>query len=445
MARTAAWRRPTARSVRNSRGVAARRALAGQLFSAAGLVGRPVKNSGGQDVGRLIDFVVRWDHGVYPQLTGIIVRVGSRRAFVHDMEIAEIARTHVALNATKFDLRDFARREGEWLVLKDLLDHQLLDVDGARVVRAADLYVARVGRSYALVGVDTSFVSFLRRVLPASAKTMPTPEKVVDWSSIQSFGLPGEPLRLRQPNRGLQRLRPAELADLVEDLARPERQQLISLLNPEEAADVLEEMEPEELGEVLRDVPVERAAQLITHMEPDEAADALRDLPEDDRDSILAVLPSAQAEDLTQLLEYDEGVAGGIMTSRLVKLSMDETVQQARDKAIAQRENDEVHGLVVVDSHGRLVDDVPLIDLMAAAPDKLIRDIIGPPTPGTVFPDADLEEVVEQLIANRGSSLLVVDESGRPLGRIQADDIVDALVESRSSRRWPWQAPRLGS
>jgi CBS domain-containing protein len=444
MARNSSWQRPNLRYARPQRS-AARRALAGQLISAAGLVGRPVRDAGGQDVGRLVDLVVRWDVGAYPRLTGIIVRVGFRRAFVHDADVAEIARSQVLLSSTRFDLRDFTRRDGEWLVLKDLLDHQLLDVDGARVVRAADVYMARVATSYALVGVDTSFVSFLRRVLPGKPGRMPTPEKVVDWAAVQSFGLPGEPMRLREANSGIRQLRPADLADLLEDLARPERQQLISMLDADEAADVLEEMEPDELEEVLRDASVERAAELLTHMEPDEAVDALRDLPDAERDSILAALAPEQADALSHLLEYDEAEAGGIMTTRLVILSLTDTVQQARDKAIAQRENDEVHGLVVVDDEGRLVDDLPLLDLLAAEPGALVGDVIGPPFPGTVFPDAGLDEVVEQLIANRGSSLLVVDEDGKPLGRIQADDIVDALVESRASRRWPWQTPRLGA
>jgi CBS domain-containing protein len=396
-------------------------------------------------VGRLVDLVVRWDVGAYPRLTGIIFRVGLRRAFIHDFDLAEINRSEILISSTKVDLRDFERREGEWLVLKDLLDHQLLDVDGARVVRAADVYIARLGSAYALVGVDTSFVSFLRRVLPGRPGRVPTPEKVVDWAAVQSFGLPGEPMRLRTANHGVKQLRPADLADLLEDLARPERQELIALLDADAAADVLEEMEPEELEEVLRDAPVQRAAELLTRMEPDEAVDALRDLPEEDRDSILAAIPKAEADGLSQLLEYDETEAGGIMTTRLVVLALTDTVAQARDRAVAQRENDEVHGLVVVDDLGRLVDDLPLLDLLAADPETLVGDVIGPPFPGTVFPDAGLEEVVEQLIASRGSSLLVVDRDGRPLGRIQADDIVDALVESRNSRRWPWQTPRLGS
>lgn len=401
-----------------------------------------MRDKTGNDVARLVDLVVRWDRGPYPMLTGAIIRVGFRRAWVQVSHISSITQNEVLLSTSKVDLRDFERREGEFLVLEDLLDHQLLDVDGARVVRAADLYITSIGDAFAMVGVDTSFRSFLRRVLPGSAGRVPTPDKVIDWSTVQSFGLPGEPMRLRQTNRRLERLRPGELADVLEDLARPERQMLISLLDPDDAADVLEEMEPEELGEVLRDAPVERAAELLTLMEPDEAAEALRDLPDEDRDSILAAINEEDKAELSSLLEYDEEVAGGIMTTRLVILSLTDTVQQARDKAIAQRETDEVHGLVVVDENGRMVDDLPLLDLLAAQPDELVEDVIGPPYPATVKPDASLDEVIEQLIENRGSSLLVVDEDDRPLGRIQADDVVDALVEERASRRWPWQAQR---
>jgi len=243
----------------------------------------------------------------------------------------------------------------------------------------------------------------------------------------------------------LRRLRPADLADLLEDLGRPERQLLISLLDPDAAADALEEMEPEELEKVLRDAPVERAAELLARMEPDEAVDALRDLPDEDRRGILEVIPAPRAAELSRLLGYPEGVAGGIMTTNLVVLSLDDTIEHARRKALEHQENQDLQGLVVVDAERRLVDDLPLLDLLAAAPEDLVRDVIGPPTPGTVLPEADLEEVVEQLTANRGSSLLVVDLQGRPLGRILADDVVDALVESRGSRRWPWQTPRVGS
>jgi Mg/Co/Ni transporter MgtE len=206
----------------------------------------------------------------------------------------------------------------------------------------------------------------------------------------------------------------------------------------------MEEMEPEELEEVLRDAPVERAAALIARMEPDEAVDALRDLPEEDRRTILHLVPPERAAALSRLLGYPEGVAGGIMTTSLVILQLTDTIADARRKALEQRENQDVTCLVVVDEDGRLVDDLPLMDMIAAELTDFVSDVIGPPLPGTVLPEASLDDVVEELIANREASLLVVDPDGRPLGRILADDVVDALVESRSSRRWPWQPPRLG-
>jgi Mg/Co/Ni transporter MgtE len=127
------------------------------------------------------------------------------------------------------------------------------------------------------------------------------------------------------------------------------------------------------------------------------------------------------------------------MTTRIVVLTVDETIGDALAKVRERRLQDDVDGLVVIDADGRLVDDLSLLDLIDSAPEALVGDVIGPPYPGTVTPDADLDEVVEQLIGNRGSSLVVVDSEHRPIGRILADDVVDALLDSDTERRWPWQ------
>src|SRR5665811_1169610 len=151
----------------------------------------------------------------------------------------------------------------EKLMVDDVLAQKLL----ARVVRAADLYVAHAGSRYWVVGVDVSFVSFLRRLLPARMSSLPTAERVLDFASIQPFGRPGTPVKLRKPHRGLEQLRPADLADLLEDLGRPEQRELLSMLPPESAADVLEEMEPRNLRLLLRDVPIDQAARLAARVE----------------------------------------------------------------------------------------------------------------------------------------------------------------------------------
>ena len=191
------------------------------------------------------------------------------------------------LKTARLDLVDFAPRPGEVTLADQVLDHQLVDVDGVQVIRAADLYLAPLLGRYSLVGVDISTQSLLRRLGPARWRHTPTPDRVIDWGAIQPFGETEQgaapEVRLRTTNEGLERLRPGELADLLEDLMRPERQRLLDSLTPEEAADALEEMDPEELASLLREAEPARAAELLGAMEPDEAVDALRDLTSDER------------------------------------------------------------------------------------------------------------------------------------------------------------------
>ena len=195
----------------------------------------------------------------------------------------------VTLRSARLDLRDFERRPGEVVLNDDVIDHQLVDVDGVRVIRAADLYLATVGDIYPLVGVDVGFGTLLRRLGPTRWRRRPTPDRVIDWAAIQPFG-PGRQLgppadAPAHANQALHRLRPGELADLLEELGRrraPGAARRSS--RPETAADALEEMEADEL-----DVAAARVRRpstppsLLAEMEPDEAVDALRDLEDDER------------------------------------------------------------------------------------------------------------------------------------------------------------------
>lgn len=127
------------------------------------------------------------------------------------------------------------------------------------------------------------------------------------------------------------------------------------------------------------------------------------------------------------------------MTTTLAFISPHDTIAQARAVAVQHRRDLDVQGLVVVDEQGRLIDDLPLSEVIASDPATTVESVIAPPRPGTVLASDGLATVVRELTANRGASLIVVDESHRPLGRILADDVVDALAGSRRERRWPWQ------
>jgi Mg/Co/Ni transporter MgtE len=194
-------------------------------------------------------------------------------------------------------------------------------------------------------------------------------------------------------------------------------------------------MESDELSHLLRDAETERAAGLVAEMEPDEAADALRDLDDDTRAELLAAMPDDVRSILTDLLDYDERTAGGVMTTTIVVFEGEATVAEARRRIRDRDEHNDIDGVLVVDGAGRLVDDVPVIELFTAEPDERLRDLTRPPWPVTVTVDVPLEEVVEAFVENRGSSVVVVDEEDHPVGRILADDVVDALLPPERRQR----------
>jgi CBS domain-containing protein/sporulation protein YlmC with PRC-barrel domain len=410
------------------------------LVSLAGLIGRPVLNQAGGEIGTVIDVVARWDGNQrYPPVTGLIVRVGRRRAWLPIDAVEEFRRDLIRLRSARLDLRDFTRRHGEVELARDVVDHQLVDTDGARVVRASDLYLARVAGIIQLVGVDIGFGSLLRRLGPARFRTLPTPDKVIDWASITSFGSERGPGgKLQASEQGLQRLRPGELADLLEDLGRTERQELLAQLSPEQAADALEEMQTEELVQLLRESDTADAAELLGRMEPDEAADGLRELGTEEQEELMAAMPAEASERVATLLGYGERTAGGVMTTLLMVTSPGERIAEVRERLRAERRHDEdLAGVVVVDGDGRLLDDLTMTELFLADPALTVDSLIGPPWPVTVSPDADPEEIAEHLVESRNPTVVVVDDAQRPVGRILADDVLDALLPAHSRFRFP--------
>ena len=296
------------------------------------------------------------------------------------------------------------------------------------MVRSSDLYLATLDKEVRLVGVDISFRSFVRRLFPGSLSRLPTPDHVVDWATIASLTSGTGVVRTAGQRSKLSQLRPADLADLLEDLAGREQGAFVDLLDPNLAADALEEMEEEDLQGLLRGLPAERAAELLALMEPDESAEVLRDLEIEHRDAILAMMDKSTAKALRELISFDEKLAGGMMTTHMLVIKQTDTVESAIKLLVAHKERDVVDGVLVVDSKGRLVDHIQTIELVAAKSSALIETLIAAPFPTAVKIDTALDEVIEEFSNNRGSSIVVVDDKGRPIGRILADDLVDALT-----------------
>ncbi len=414
--------------------VLTRKNIRESLVSVAGLIGCPVRDDEGKNLGRLVDVVVRNGEETYPAVSGLIVKVGQRTSFIDGARISKLTKDEIRLSSTKINLREYTRRPGESLLDGDVIDHQIVDVNGLRVVRTADLYLAPLDREIRLVAVDVSFVSFLRRIFPGTMRKRPTPDRVIDWATVASLTDGTGQVRTSGPRSALSQLRPADLADLIEDLVGREQGALIEMLDPDLAADVLEEMEDEDLQGLLRGLPAERAAELLSRMEPDESAEVLRDLDDEHRESILSAMAHETAVSLRQLVSFDETLAGGVMTSHMVIARSTDTVGQALALLVKNKERDVSDGVVVIDGKGKLLDHIQMIELVSAKSSSVLSDLIGPPFPTAVFITTRLDEVIDEFSNNRGSSIIVIDEKNKPVGRIMADDLVDALV-ARSDKR----------
>ena len=416
--------------------------LRGKLISLAGLIGQDIINQEGQLLGKVVDLVFRWDtHEAYPPLTGVIAKVARQHVWITAHKVEKITAARVELATAKLDLREFQPRKGEVRLAKEVLDHQLIDVDGARVVRASDLYVAPVSGQVRLVGVDVSLKSLVRRLGPRHFRMTPTPEVVIDWAAIQSFGgqeTVKRDVKLAAHRRELHRLRPGELADLLEDLSRDERQELLDALPKDQAADALEEMEPKEVQTILRETSPGEAGAYLSNMESDEAADALRDVDENLRRDLLEHMTQDSADKVQGILAYDETTAGGFMNTSLFTARGTETVGALTERLrAAAADLKEIESVVITDKSGKLIYDLALVDLLATDPLSNLSSLIKPPEPVTVAPEALINEVAELLVESRRASILVVDQNNLPIGRIFADDVVDALLPEYGRFHFP--------
>jgi CBS domain-containing protein/sporulation protein YlmC with PRC-barrel domain len=423
------------RLVGRSQSIISRKSVRDSLVSLAGLIGRPVLDMNGKEIGRLVDLVVRHGQETYPPVSGLVIKIANRKSFINGARISRLSPDSIVLSSAIINLEEFVRRPGESLLDGDVLDHQIVDVDGLRVVRTSDLYLAPFNKEIRVVGVDISFMSFLRRLFPGSLARRPTPEHVLDWASVASLTDSTGVVRTSGTRAALSQLRPADLADLIEDLAGREQSALIELLDPDLAADALEEMKGEELEGVLRGLTSEVAANLLMRMEPDESAEALRDLDDEHRESILAIMEKNTASQLRQLVSFDEELAGGIMTTHLLVVHEGDSVATALQLLVDNRERDNPDGVVVVDENGVLLDHIQTVELIAAEKSSLVAELIAKPFPTAVTIDTKIDDVVEEFSNNRGSSIIVIDGESKPIGRILADDLVDAL--SLKSQRGP--------
>jgi CBS domain-containing protein len=391
----------------------------------------------GERIGRVDDLIVRLTDGGYPPITGLKARIGRREVFVPAERVAAMEAGRVQLAGQQLDLGRFERREGEILLREDVLGHRLINVVGARLVRADDLVLGCVEDRWRVVGVDTSFRSLFRRLVPGSVRPRTKVRPFLDWESVEPFVGHVPTARLRLGFGRLSKLHPAQLADLVEAASHEEGEEIIDAVkrDRELEADVFEELDPDHQAEFLRERSDEEAARLLAAMEADDAADLLGELDQERREPVLRLMPWRQQRKIRTLLGYNPATAGGLMNPDFVSVSESSTVSQALE-TLRQTELPEetVTTVLVVDEKRHLSGVVSVVMLLRRDPHSTLADAKSP-APLTLAADDELAEVAMKMSDYDLTVAPVVDAGGRPLGIVTVDDLLALMIPDDWRRR----------
>ena len=406
-------------------------------------LGLPVRDPSGEPLGTIADLIVAIG-GKYPPVTGLVALTDRRRIFMPWRDVDTFDNTGARLRVRTIDIGRFNRRPSEILLKADLLDRQIVDLEGRKVIRVNDVSLDELEGRLRLVAVDVGAAGLLRRIgIEAPARSVAKrlraslPERYIDWEDVDPLDSTIESVRLRIPHQKLHELHPADLASIMADLAPRDRTGILETLPDEALADVIEEMEPEDQVDLLEHLTPERAADILEEMSPDDAADLIADLDQETRDSVLAAMEAEEAEEVQELLSYPEDTAGGLMTTEYIALEASLTAAQAIDR-LRQLEPDAetVYYLYVTDDDGRLVGVLSLRDLIVAQPGTAIGDVMRR-EPVAVAVTADEDEVAEVVAHYNLLAVPVVDEEGRLLGIVTVDDAIDTVIPSGWKRRLP--------
>src|SRR6201987_5924831 len=407
------------------------------VFHLSLVVGGELRDAAGERPGRVDDLIVRLGDEDYPPVTGVVATVAGRPVFVAAEQVVELGPGFVTLIGQQLDLQHFRRRPQEVLLKKDVLDRQLINVDGARLVRANEIELARLEGWYRVVGVDVSLRGLVRRVIPRALAGRVDAGGFLDWASVEPFTGHVPTVRLRVPHPKLAKLHPAQVADLVEAASHNEGEEILAAVatDPELEADVFEELEDGHQLGFVEDRSDEEIAELLGRMESDDAADLVLQLPEERREDGIGLLSPFQARRLRTLLGYDPATAGGLMSPEFVCVYADATREEAIDRVQRSTLPPEalpwVYGM---NTHRRLRGGLALADLVRTAEGERLWNVLRPVQ--MLRPDAALEEAARLMTDFDLTVVPVVDEEERVLGIVTVDDVLELVLPEPWRRRF---------
>jgi magnesium transporter len=405
------------------------------------VLNRPIFDARNERIASISDVVVRYGEDEYPPLLGLVARYRRRNFFIPERNLSELGLLGAKMSSSILNLSPFTRREGEVLLGKDVLDNQLIDVDGKRVVRVNDVQLIEVGDVWRVTGADVTLAGFMRRLMPQGFYGSDRPVEVIDWADVGYLATDTATVtvQLKSSKDKLSRLHPVEIAQLAETLSPIHRTEVVESLDDEIAADTLEEMSTEAQARILEEMDEERAADILEEMSPDDAVDVLDEMDEDKAQELFDLMEDEERADVAELMPYEHDTAGGLMTTEFIVFPKDLTAGQAiaRLREMAETPN-MIYYLYVVEEEGawKLRGLISLRSLILADPTAKLGDVMR-----TEFryahPSDSVEEVAQTISEYNLLALPVVDDEGDIAGIVTVDDAMEVLLPKNVQRRLP--------
>ena len=405
------------------------------------LMGSKTYDAQGNYVGRVREFFIE-PADAPNRVSHYLLSRGSFQPLVakHN-QIASVVAGRMELNVSERALELYQPNESWLAVQKDLLDQQIIDTRGRKVVRVndVDLTELRANGNVELritqvdVGLPGAVRRLLQGVVPFSVVRKlqgKLPQRSIRWEFVNL--IEPDPLRrvkLRITHEKLEDLHPADLAEIMEELSASERQSIIASLDEETAAAVLAELDARLTTQIVEDLDPERAADILEEMAPDAAADLLAGLAKETSEELLHEMPGQEADEVRELLEFDPATAGGMMNPDFVYVGENSTREEVLQWIRTQDLNfDQLDTIVLLDSRAQYSGAVPVARLLLAAPEQRMAELKLEPLL-SLPADADDKEVFELFDKYNLRMLTVVDNDNLPIGAITVDDVVSHLVK----------------
>ena len=412
-----------------------------EVVALSTILGAPVYDVSGTVAGyvREVAILPREDSS---RISDFIVKTSEGDRLLPAKSLSELAGRAVRAKGKVDEWPPLVSSEGLLLLERDLLDQQIIDVHGRKVVRVNDVDLRpepangvlklRIGQ------VDVGLRGAIRRLLkglapPKAIEALASrmPERAIPWEAVDLIETdPARRVHLKLEYERLSKLHPADIADILEELAPAEREAVFESLDEEVAAEALEEIDPKMQVELMSSIESDKAADIVEEMDPDAAADLLGDLPEQTSEDILEEMEPEERQEVSELLAFEENTAAGRMTTEYLALRPETTVAEAIEKLREfEGEPESISTIYLVDAHEVLVGAIPLVSLVTASPDTLLAAL----TPEhIIYSDVRTSdrEVAEMFDKYNLLTLPVVDEKQRLTGIITADDVI-SLLRSR--------------